>query len=89
MIQNNPLIISIIGLKNSEKCKKDGLIFLLGNKVDIEPQRKVQKYEAEKLVKEKNIIFFQEISAKIGKNLVNILVHATKKILIGDLKSNK
>jgi Ras-related protein Rab-6A len=60
-------------------------IFLIGNKVDLEDQRVVQKSTAEELVKEHNINLFLETSAKSGQNAQLVFVKAAK-ILVENYK---
>jgi GTPase SAR1 family protein len=44
------------------------VIFLIGNKVDLSEERKVEKIEAEKKSKDQSIRFF-EVSAKDANNV--------------------
>ncbi|MFX0091657.1 MAG: Rab family GTPase [Candidatus Hodarchaeota archaeon] len=53
---------------------------LVGNKLDLEEERKVTKAQAEQLAAEKNLMYF-EASAKNGKNVDRIFYELTKTIL--------
>ena len=53
-------------------------IFLIGNKADLENNRHVDKSLAEELVKEHNLDFFIETSAKTGLNAQEIFIKAAK-----------
>ena len=53
-------------------------IFLVGNKSDLENQRKVSKEEGLKFMKDRNLDLFMETSAKTGYTARNILVEAAK-----------
>jgi len=54
-----------------EVLNKEVVFALIGNKMDLESQRKVSYEEGKKLA-EKNNFVFQEISAKTGKNFENL-----------------
>ena len=56
-------------------------IFLIGNKIDLENQRCVDKNIAEQIVKEHNLDFFMETSAKTGENTQKLFVVAAKILL--------
>ena len=56
-------------------------IFLIGNKKDLENQRCVDKNIAEQIVKEHNLDFFMETSAKTGENTQKLFVVAAKILL--------
>ena len=56
-------------------------IFLVGNKADLEERRRVDKTLAEELVKEHNLDFFIETSAKTGLNAQEIFIKASKILL--------
>jgi len=56
-------------------------IFLIGNKVDLEDERVVDKSTAEKLAKDHNLDLFLETSAKTGLNAQKIFVKAAQILL--------
>ena len=56
-------------------------IFLIGNKMDLENQRCVDKNIAEQIVKEHNLDFFMETSAKTGENTQKLFIIAAKILL--------
>ena len=60
-------------------------IFLIGNKVDLESQRCVDKDIAEQISKEHNLDFFMETSAKTGENAQKLFVVAAK-ILVDEYR---
>ena len=51
-----------------ENSSPDIKIFLIGNKVDLEDNRKVQKEDAQKLKEDYEFDYFTEASAKTGFN---------------------
>ena len=53
-------------------------IILVGNKSDLEKERKVSYEEGEKLKNKHNIDYFIETSAKTGNNAKNVLIEAAK-----------
>ena len=53
-------------------------IILVGNKSDLEKDRKVSYEEGEKLKNKHNIDYFIETSAKTGNNAKNVLIEAAK-----------
>ena len=53
-------------------------VFLIGNKLDLENERKISKNEAETLANENNFYLFMEASAKTGINAQNIFIEAAK-----------
>ncbi len=57
-----------------------GINFLVGNKSDLEENRKIKKADGEKFAKEKNLIFF-EASAKNNENVEKIFMYFTYKLL--------
>ena len=61
----------------------DVRIFLVGNKADLEEDRKVKKEDAEKYKEDQHLDLFLETSAKTGLNARNVLVEAAK-ILYND-----
>ena len=56
----------------------DVKIFLVGNKNDLEDQRKVSIEEAKKLCEDLELDYFIESSAKTGFNAEKIFIHASK-----------
>ena len=53
-------------------------IILIGNKCDLEENRKIKKEDGEKFSKEHNLNFFMEASAKTGFNAKNLFKEAAK-----------
>ena len=53
-------------------------IILVGNKSDLEKERKVSYEEGERLKNKHNIDYFIETSAKTGNNAKNVLIEAAK-----------
>ena len=56
----------------------DVKIFLIGNKIDLVNDRKIQKEEGEAFTKENNLHKFMEASAKTGVNAQQIFIDAAK-----------
>ena len=56
----------------------DAKVFLIGNKIDLENQRKVEKEMGEQFCKENKLSLFMESSAKTGVNAQNIFIQAAK-----------
>ena len=65
------------------QANEDVRIFLVGNKSDLEEERKVTKEEGEKYKLDQHLDLFMETSAKTGQNARNVLVEAAK-ILYND-----
>ena len=65
------------------QANPDVRIFLIGNKADLEEDRKVKKEEGEKYKEDQHLDLFMETSAKTGLNARNVLVEAAK-ILYND-----
>jgi small GTP-binding protein len=63
-------------------------IFLIGNKVDLEDKRVVQKSTAEELAKEHSFHLFLETSAKSGQNAQLVFIKAAE-ILLENYKDYK
>jgi len=61
--------------------KKEGAYILIGNKVDLEGQRSVEKQEGEKLAKKIEASAFIETSAKSGKNVEKAFKNLVYQIL--------
>ena len=60
------------------QANPDVRIFLVGNKADLEEDRKVSKEEGEKYKEDQHLDLFMEASAKSGHNARNVLVEAAK-----------
>jgi Ras-related protein Rab-6A len=60
------------------QANPDVRIFLVGNKADLEEERKVNKEEGEKYRADQNLDLFMETSAKTGYNAKNVLMEAAK-----------
>ena len=60
------------------QANPDVRIFLVGNKADLEEDRKVSKEEGEKYKEDQHLDLFLETSAKTGHNARNVLVEADK-----------
>ena len=65
------------------QANEDVRIFLVGNKADLEDDRKVTKEEGEKYKLDQHLDLFMETSAKTGQNARNVLIEAAK-ILYND-----
>ena len=70
------------------QANPDVRIFLVGNKCDLEDERKVSKEEGERFKEEKHLDRFFETSAKTGENARNALLEAAK-MLYKDYLKNK
>ena len=68
--------------KNNPNIKK----FLIGNKNDLENERKVSFEEGENFYKEMNFDYFTECSAKTGINVNEIFIRASKLLYIQQTK---
>ena len=64
----------------------DVTIFLIGNKSDLEEERKVSKEEANIFKEENGINFFSETSAKSGINAKEVFIEAAKLLYSEHLK---
>ena len=60
------------------QANNDVRIFLVGNKADLEEERKVSKEEGEKYKEDQHLDLFMETSAKTGHNARNVLIEAAK-----------
>ena len=69
------------------KSRNDVMIILVGNKTDLEEERKVTKEEAEKFKEDNKLDLFMETSAKTGNNVRKILIEAGK-LLYGEFGEN-
>ena len=74
-------------LKN--QANPDVRIFLVGNKADLEEDRKVPKEDGEKYKELQHLDLFLETSAKTGINARNVLVEAAKILYKDYLKFNE
>ena len=64
-------------------------VFLVGNKSDLEVERKVTKEEAESYKEEKNLDVFMETSAKTGENSRKVMLEAAKVLYKDYLKAKQ
>ena len=71
------------------QANPDVRIFLVGNKADLEEERKVTKDEGMKYKEEQHLDLFMETSAKTGQNARNVLVEAAKILYKDYLKFNE
>ena len=71
------------------QANDDIRIFLVGNKSDLEEERKVTKEEGEKYKLDQHLDLFMETSAKTGQNARNVLVEAAKILNNDYIKYNK
>ena len=69
-----------------ENSNPDVKIFLIGNKLDLENERQVEKEEAEKMKYDYGFSLFMESSAKSGMNVKEIFVEAAKLLYNEHLK---
>ena len=74
-------------LKN--KASVDIKIVLIGNKADLEDERKISKEEAEKYFQENNFNLFFETSAKTGFNAKEVFMECSKILFLEKQKYNK
>ncbi len=72
--------------KLKEKASPDIKIFLIGNKSDLEEERKVQLQEAKTFKEENGIHYFNEASAKSGINAKEVFIEAAKLLYSEHLK---
>ena len=63
-------------------CSSDILLFLTGNKSDLENYREVSTEEALKLKKNSDILYFVETSAKSGENVDKMFIDVAKFIYL-------
>ena len=73
-----------------EEVSEKAIIFLIGNKIDMDEQRKITKEKGEELAEEYKIPFF-EASAKSGENVDEVFKALYNKIceVYGDLERQK
>ena len=62
----------------NQNSTKNIKIILVGNKSDLEKERKISYEEGEKLKNKHNLDYFIETSAKTGNNAKNVLIEAAK-----------
>ena len=62
----------------SQNSTKNIKIILVGNKSDLEKERKISYEEGEKLKNKHKLDYFIETSAKTGNNAKNVLIEAAK-----------
>ena len=60
------------------QASPDVRVFLVGNKADLEAERKVPKEDGEKFKEVQKLDMFMETSAKTGYNAKNVLIEAAK-----------
>ena len=74
-----------------DMCYKNILIYLIGNKNDLEDKRQVSQEEGQKFAEENNLVFF-ETSALNGNNIEEIFVQSAtelvKRLDSGELKAD-
>ena len=63
-----------------DMCFKDILIYLIGNKNDLEDKREVTQEEAQQFADENNLIFF-ETSALTGNNIEKVFTESATKLV--------
>ena len=90
--RNSSLAVLIYAIDNKEsfnhaenwlndlksQANSDVRIFLVGNKADLEDDRKVPKEDGQRYKEEQHLDLFMETSAKTGHNARNVLVEAAK-----------
>ena len=68
-----------------EQCPEEAMIFLVGNKLDLESEREVSREAARAFQRQHDIKYFTETSAKSGDNVTR-LFHDASKLLYLHLK---
>ena len=63
---------------NNSCDTKDLIIFLVGNKADLEDEREVSRERMQAFAKENDIIYITETSAKNGQNVERLFIAAAK-----------
>ena len=98
--RNSSLAMMVYSIENEEsfahidswlkevktQSNPDVKIFLLGNKSDLEDKRKVARDVVENYVKDNNIDYFLETSAKSGFNARNAFMEAGKVLYLEHLR---
>ena len=59
-------------------CSPEVLMFLTGNKSDLEAEREVTEVEAQRFKKENDLLYFTETSAKSGDNVDRLFIDVAK-----------
>ena len=72
-----------------EKCSPTTKFFLIGNKVDLDDQRKVSYEKGKEIMKNNNIEFFIETSAKNGFNVNELFCEVGKSLYQETLKNSE
>lgn len=65
-----------------QHAAEDVLVYLIGNRADLEDSRQVKREDALAYCKENNIHHFYETSALTGLNVEKVFVQATKELFI-------
>ena len=75
-----------------DMCYKNILIYLIGNKSDLEDKRQVSQEEGKKYAEENNLVFY-ETSALNGNNIEEIFVQSAteliRKLEAGEISNSK
>ena len=61
-----------------EHCFSDVMVFLVGNKADLEHEREVSRDQALRFQRENNIKYWTETSAKSGEHIESMFFDASK-----------
>ena len=61
-----------------QQCSEDVMIFLVGNKQDLESEREVSRESAMRFQRENNIKYWTETSAKSGERIEDLFFDASK-----------
>ena len=64
-------------------------VFLIGNKIDLDDKRKVNKEDAEQYVKDNKLDYFIETSAKTGFNAKNVFIPYDEGKVVYNEETNK
>ena len=101
--RNSSLAIMVYSIENLESFKNidvwmkelkihaspDAKCFIIGNKLDLENERKVSKEQALQYKEIMNLNYFQECSAKSGVNAKDVFIEAAKLLYIDYQKYSK
>ena len=68
------------------QANPETIVFLIGNKIDLEDQRKITIEMAQTFSNEHSFNFFVETSAKTGFNAQNVFVEAAKELFLTHLE---
>ena len=74
-------IVNMLIKKIKEIYWKCPLIYLIGNKADLNHEREVERREGAILTLKNNLNLFMEVSAKTGTNIKNIFIYAAKQLI--------